>query len=55
MKDDRLLRIDQNSNRIDNTFGVDAVLFVNDQVPVESATINELLSMLGLQSTLERC
>jgi tRNA-splicing ligase RtcB len=40
--------------RIDNPYGIDAILFANDQVPVESAAVTELLEMLELHGTVEQ-
>jgi tRNA-splicing ligase RtcB len=40
--------------QIDNAYGVDALLFANDRVPVESAAVTELLEMLALHQTVER-
>lgn len=54
MKDDRLERIDESSFRIANPFGVEARLFANAQVPVESVAISELVGLLELQQTAER-
>ncbi len=54
MTDDRLEKVDENSFRVVNPSGVDAVLFANAQVPVESVAINELVAMLELQRTVER-
>ena len=42
MKDDRLLRRDEHSFRVANPFGVDATLFANADVSVESVAISEL-------------
>jgi len=52
--DVRLTRIDESRLKIDNPHGIDAVLFANDQVPVESAAVTELLEMLDLHQTVER-
>ncbi|MFM8288292.1 MAG: RtcB family protein, partial [Planctomycetaceae bacterium] len=40
--------------RVNNPHGVDALLFANDQVPVEGAAVTELLGFLQLQQTLEQ-
>jgi len=34
--DPRLSRLDENRVRIDNPYGIDAVLFANESVPVEA-------------------
>src|SRR5262249_55403305 len=47
-------RLDVTHVRIENPHGIDAVLFANDDVPVESAAVSELLSMLDLQQTVEQ-
>lgn len=54
MKDPRLARLDENRVRIDNPYGIDAVLFANEQVPVETAAVDELVRMLDLARTAER-
>ena len=52
--DTRLTRLDANHVRVDNQHGIDAILFANEQVPVESAAVTELLELLDLQETVER-
>lgn len=52
--DPRLTRLDASRVRIDNPYGIDALLFANDQVPVESAAVTELVEMLALHDTVER-
>lgn len=52
--DNRLSRVDKNRVRIDNPYGIDAILFANAQVPVESAAVSELLELLELHETVER-
>ena len=52
-KDDRLSRLDANSLRVQNTSGVQATLFANEQVPIESSAIEELLSLFELQKTVK--
>jgi tRNA-splicing ligase RtcB len=52
--DTRLTRLDANHVRVDNKHGIDATLFANEQVPVESAAVTELLELLDLQETVER-
>ncbi len=54
MLDPRLSRIDATRIRIENSHGVDATLFANEQVPVESAAVTELLEMLDLQNTVQQ-
>ena len=50
----RLTRLDANRVRVENPQGIDALLFANEKVPVESAAVTELLEMLQLQATVER-
>lgn len=52
--DPRLTRVDATRMRIDNPHGIDALLFANEEVPVEPAAVTELLEMLDLQETVER-
>ncbi len=52
--DARLTRIDANRVQIGNVHGIDAVLFANEQVPIESAAVTELLEMLELHQTMEK-
>jgi tRNA-splicing ligase RtcB len=52
--DPRLSRLDENRVRIDNPYGIDAVLFANESVPVEVAAVTELVQMLDLSRTVER-
>jgi tRNA-splicing ligase RtcB (3'-phosphate/5'-hydroxy nucleic acid ligase) len=52
--DPRLSRLDENRVRIDNPYGIDAVLFANESVPVETAAVTELVRMLDLSRTVER-
>jgi tRNA-splicing ligase RtcB len=52
--DHRLTRLDATQIRIDNPYGIDAVLFAGEQVPIESTAVTELLDMMQLQRTLER-
>jgi tRNA-splicing ligase RtcB len=52
--DSRLNRIDASRVHIENTYGINAVLFANEQVPVESAAVTELLEMLNLHKTVEQ-
>src|SRR3954452_6248645 len=51
--DPRLTRLDANRVRVNNPHGVDAVLFANEQVPVEASAVTELLGFLDLQRTVE--
>lgn len=44
--DPRITRIDANRLRFDNPHGIEATLFANEQVPVESAAVTELLELL---------
>ncbi len=52
--DPRLTRLDATRLRVNNARGVDAVLFANEQVPVEGAAVTELIEFLGLQQIVER-
>jgi tRNA-splicing ligase RtcB len=52
--DSRLTRIDKNRISIKSPYGIDATLFANDSVPVDSASITELIKLLELKSTIER-
>lgn len=52
--DTRLTRVDANRVQIDNPHGIDAVLFANEQVPVETAAVTELLELLDLHETMEQ-
>jgi tRNA-splicing ligase RtcB len=54
VNDPRLTRIDPNRLRVNNDLGVDAVLFANEQVPVEGAAVTELVEFLGLQRTVDQ-
>lgn len=52
--DPRLRRLDATRLRVDNPYGIDAVLFANERVPVEAAAVSELLELLTLQETVEQ-
>jgi tRNA-splicing ligase RtcB (3'-phosphate/5'-hydroxy nucleic acid ligase) len=52
--DSRLSRLDASRVQVENPHGIDAVLFANEQVPVESAAVTELLEMLDLHQTVEQ-
>lgn len=52
--DPRLSRLDPTRLRVVNDLGIATTLFATEQVPVESAVVNELLDMLQLQHTVER-
>ena len=52
--DPRLSRLDENRVRIDNPYGIAAVLVANESVPVEASAITELVQMLDLSRTVER-
>lgn len=54
MKDKRLTRLDPTRWRIENPFGVEAALFANDDVPVESSAVQELLELLELQADTQQ-
>jgi tRNA-splicing ligase RtcB len=50
--DPRLTRLDATRLRVENPFGVEATLFANERVPVESAAVDELLGLLRLRETV---
>ncbi len=52
--DPRLARLDENRVRIENPYGIDALLFANEEVPVETAAVDELVRMLDLSRTAAR-
>ena len=52
--DPRLRRLDATRVRVDNPYGIDTVLFANEQVPVETSAVTELLELLELQETVEQ-
>ncbi|MDB5357838.1 MAG: hypothetical protein JWN24_4291 [Phycisphaerales bacterium] len=54
IKDPRLIRLDATRLKIVNDQHVDATLFVNEQVPVESTAVDELVGLVDLQETTER-
>lgn len=53
-RDPRLERLDPVRLRVRNDAGVDATLFATDDVPVESAAVDELRSLLELRHTVKR-
>lgn len=54
MLDPRLTRLDHATVRIDNPYDIAATLFASEQVPIETAAVDELLGMLSLQETVEQ-
>jgi tRNA-splicing ligase RtcB len=52
--DSRLSRIDSNRLSISNPYGIDATLFANEGVPVDSSSVSELVELLELKSTIEK-
>ena len=52
--DPRLTRLDATRLRVNNGYGLDVVLFANEQVPVEGGAVTELLELLDLQKTVEQ-
>ena len=52
--DPRLTRLDATRVRVDNGRGIDTVLFANEQVPVETSAVTELLELLDLQESVEQ-
>jgi tRNA-splicing ligase RtcB len=53
MKDERLEQIDTQRYRIVNRFDIDATLFAAPEVPIESAAVDELATMLEVQETVD--
>jgi tRNA-splicing ligase RtcB len=53
-KDPRLVRLDANRLSVRNDPGVDATLFANADVPVESGAVDELVGVMGLSDTVGR-
>ena len=53
-KDPRLVRIDATRLKVSNPQGVDATLFANEQVPIESTAVDELVGVVALRETVER-
>src|SRR5688500_13938086 len=53
MTDPRLVRLSPTRLRVVNDHGVDATLFANERVPVESGAVDELVSMVALSDTVE--
>lgn len=54
VRDPRLVRLDSTRLKILNRREVDATLFANEQVPVESSAIDELIGVTELADTTER-
>src|SRR5437763_16867707 len=52
--DPRLIRLDETRLKIVNDAGVDATLFANAQVPIESSAVDELIGVTELRQTAER-
>jgi tRNA-splicing ligase RtcB len=52
--DSRLTRLDANRLQVENECDIDCVLFANQNVPVETAAVTELVELLKLQKTVER-
>ena len=52
-QDPRLIRLDDTRLRILNDAGVDATLFANEQVPIESSAVDELIGVTELRQTTE--
>ena len=52
--DPRIDRIDKNRVSINNPYGIDAILFANESVPVDSSSITELIELLDLKNTVEK-
>jgi len=52
--DPRLIRLDETRLKIVNDARVDATLFANTQVPIESSAVDELIGVTELRQTTER-
>jgi tRNA-splicing ligase RtcB len=52
--DPRLTRLDETRLRVNNPYGIETTLFANEQVPVESAAVTELVELLALQDTVSQ-
>ncbi|MEM7134346.1 MAG: RtcB family protein [Chloroflexota bacterium] len=52
--DPRLSRVDKNRVQISNAYDIDATLFANEEVPVDSASVTELIELLELKQTVEQ-
>ena len=52
--DPRLTRLDATRLKVANDHGVDATLFAREDVPIESAAVDELVGVLALRQTVER-
>jgi tRNA-splicing ligase RtcB len=52
--DPRLTRLDAARVRVNNPHGVEATLFANEQVPVESGAVTELVELLALRDTVRQ-
>jgi tRNA-splicing ligase RtcB (3'-phosphate/5'-hydroxy nucleic acid ligase) len=52
--DPRLIRLDKTRLQIVNPAGVDATLFANAQVPIESSAVDELIGVTELRQTTDR-
>lgn len=51
---DGLYRLDANRMRIDNPHGIEATLFASEEVPIESAAVEELTRMLDVAETAQQ-
>lgn len=54
LHDDRLNRVDECRIAVKNPQQVDVTLFATPEVPIETAAVDELLSMLELQDTVQQ-
>jgi tRNA-splicing ligase RtcB len=52
--DPRLTRLDENRLRVNNPFSVKATLFANEQVPIESSAVTELIDLMSLQENVQQ-
>lgn len=52
--DSRLTRIDQNRLSISNPYGLNVTLFANEKVPLDAASITELIGLLELNETIKK-
>jgi len=52
--DKRLSRISNTTISVSNKYNIDTTIFANDDVPVETAAVDELVKLLDLQDTIDR-
>lgn len=54
LQDTRLKRVNESELRLDNPHGIPVRVFANAEIPLESAAIDELQQVLGLQTTVDQ-